>query len=120
MSEVEELRAEVARLRAIIDRPDPTDFVNATIQEARYQLIYWGDNAWHDNEGWFWLLGYLGGKALREDGPEKRLHRVTAVAAACANWHCQLTGKIPWGTTDSGAPSGFPAAGVAAELEQAK
>jgi hypothetical protein len=44
---------------------------------------------------WFWLLGYLGGKALAEakagDVEKARHHRIST-AVALANWHAALSG----------------------------
>lgn len=45
---------------------------------------------------WFWLLGYLGGKALHAHGAgnaEKAEHHIITTAAACANWHRAVFGK---------------------------
>jgi hypothetical protein len=79
----------------------------------------------HDNrktpEDWFWLIGYLAGRALghhreaeRLDGEvarasdpgyealqksiahhrEKAVHHCITTAAACANWHLAVVGKV--------------------------
>ncbi|MCQ4438569.1 hypothetical protein NO135_26530, partial [Clostridioides difficile] len=39
---------------------------------------------------WFWLVGYLAGKALHAHAAgnaEKTEHHIITTAAACANWH---------------------------------
>jgi hypothetical protein len=68
------------------------DFTKAVVLEAVHQRERWPDG--HDankgHEDWFWLIGYLAGKALRpEQSNEKRLHRIITIAAAAANWHAQ-------------------------------
>jgi hypothetical protein len=68
--------------------------------EALHQREKWehdGDTGKADAD-WFWLIGYLAGKALhnpaKEDMPpvEARLHRIITVAAAAANWHAATMG----------------------------
>lgn len=91
-------RREVARLTALINTPEIIDFVKAVQIEAVHQRERWGTD--HD-EGktaadWFWLLGYLAGKALASDKKgdrDKMLHHIITTAAACANWHAQILGK---------------------------
>lgn len=70
--------------------PEIDDFFLAVKKEAAYQRERWqGD---HDklktDADWFWLIGYLGGKALHNPGgnSEKKLHRIITVAAAACNW----------------------------------
>lgn len=52
---------------------------------------------------WFWLIGYLAGKALhnppKDDMGDRdaRLHRITTIAAAAANWHAATLGIYPEG-----------------------
>ncbi len=101
-------------LKATIDVPEVRDFLVAVERGAAHQRVRWGSE--HD-EGktaadWFWLLGWLGGKAVhaqaRADEAEhcagmtpehvqahrdKALHHIITTAAACANWHAQLLGK---------------------------
>lgn len=92
------LQRRVEELEREINTPEIIDFVKAVQIEAAHQRQRWGTE--HD-EGktpcdWFWLLGYLGGKALRNlmDGNrQKGLHHVITTAAACANWHLYETGK---------------------------
>jgi hypothetical protein len=89
---------EVQRLTALINTPEIIDFVKAVQIEAVHQRERWGTK---QDEGktaadWFWLLGYLAGKALHSDkvGDHKKLlHHIITTAAACANWHAQVLGK---------------------------
>jgi Lar family restriction alleviation protein len=96
--EVETLRAEVDRLNAIINTPHTDDFLQSVSIEAEHQRQRWGSD--HD-EGktpadWFWLIGYLAGKALHcvmYGMDEKAMHHVVTTAAACANWHKAMKGE---------------------------
>lgn len=86
----DDLLREVIRLDELIRNPQVTDFIEAVRTEAAFQREKWGED--HDAmkapEDWFWLIGYLGGKAIRPNIPkEKRLHRIIATAAACLNWY---------------------------------
>lgn len=91
-------RQEAERLTTLINTPEIIDFVKAVQIEAVHQRERWGTR---QDEGktaadWFWLLGYLAGKALHSDkfgDRDKLLHHVITTAAACANWHAQVLGK---------------------------
>lgn len=86
---------EVERLRAILDTPTITPFLEAAEAEAKHQVYRWGEE--HDATktawDWFWTLGYLGGKAahaaLARDW-DKALHHTVTAAAMLANWHRHL------------------------------
>lgn len=89
-------RAEVERLTALLNTPEIVDFAKAVQIEAAHQRERWGSehDAGKTDADWFWLIGYLAGKALHnpptDDGrtpEEARLHRIITVAAAAANWH---------------------------------
>lgn len=84
--------AELERLHALINNPHTADFVEAVKSEAAHQRERWA--AEHDagkaDADWFWLIGYLAGKALHK--PEKQLHHIITTAAACLNWHAHKTG----------------------------
>ncbi len=86
------LRAERDRLDALINNPHTDDFLESVRLEAAHQRERWA--AEHDggksDADWFWLIGYLAGKALNK--PEKRLHHVITTAAAALNWHAHLSG----------------------------
>lgn len=108
---VPNLQEEFDRLRALINTPELVDFAKAVHLEAAHQQERWGSE--HDSgkepEDWFWLIGYLAGKALsswkfanlvEEKDPglaqqlrEKALHHLITTAAACNNWHAQILGK---------------------------
>jgi len=85
--------AEIARLKAELNTPEVVDFVKAVNLEAAHQRERWGSE--HDSSktdaDWFWLVGYLVGKALHK--PEKRLHHLITAGAALANWHLSTLGK---------------------------
>jgi hypothetical protein len=93
-----EMAREVARLNAIINTPQADDFMRAVSIEAEHQRQRWGNS--HDGgkepADWFWLIGYLAGKALHahvSGDTAKAEHHVITTAAACANWHQGLFGK---------------------------
>lgn len=91
LEERDALRKELAS----IDVPEIRNFLGGVDIEASHQRKRWGTQ--HDEgktaEDWFWLIGWLAGKAVRADTTEKALHHVIATAAACANWHAQLLGQ---------------------------
>lgn len=94
----EKAEAEVARLRALLSMPEIDSFLVGVEREAAHQRELWGSE--HDDgkkpEDWFWLLGFLGGKALRAHSHgdrEKALHHTISSAAVLANWHAALLGK---------------------------
>ena len=89
--------AELARLRAVINRPLHEDFCRAVIREAIHQVERWGEG--HDARktpaDWFWLLGYLAGKALAAHvagDTEKARHHTISSAAALMQWHAAVSG----------------------------
>ncbi len=95
------LEAEIARLKAIIHTPESDDFLRGVSIEAEYQRTLHGvdDTAarfdWHQ---WFWVAGYLLGKALGccktgAGNGEKAKHHLVTTAALLMNWHNVLTGK---------------------------
>lgn len=91
-------RAEAAererdRLDALINNPHTDNFLEAVRTEAAHQRERWPSE--HDasktDADWYWLIGYLAGKALH-DIKGKRLHHTITTAAACLNWHAQAAG----------------------------
>lgn len=89
---IDVLIEEIRRLHRLINSPEIQDFTKAVVLEAAHQRERWpdGHDANKSHEDWFWLIGYLAGKALGPDQPtEKRLHRIITIAAAAANWHAQ-------------------------------
>ncbi|CAN5436564.1 hypothetical protein BH10PSE18_BH10PSE18_18770 [soil metagenome] len=84
------------QLHALINTPQTEDFLSAVRLEAAHQVDRWGDAHARGKsaENWFWLVGYLAGKALRAavlgDKP-KALHHTISSAAACCNWWKAIT-----------------------------
>jgi hypothetical protein len=85
-------RARVAELEQLINTPHTGEFVESVQREAAHQIERWGTE--HDAgkapADWFWLVGFLLGKALHF--PEKRKHHLVSSAAALLNWYRQETG----------------------------
>lgn len=97
-TELRLVREEVARLNAIIHTPHTSDFLQAVSIEAEYQVQRWGtaDREGKEPHDWFWLLGYLAGKALTaflKGDQAKGLHHIVSSGAALMNWHRYTTGK---------------------------
>lgn len=93
-----------------LNTPEIKDFLMAVEREALHQRdihAHKGDAGKSDAD-WFWLLGYLGGKAMHAGGAEKsaaavgspmarqyyekQLHHIITTAAACLNWHAARVG----------------------------
>jgi len=97
VNEIEELRAENERLKALINAPHTHHFLEAVRSEVAHQVERWGtvhDRA-KEPADWFWLLGYLGGKALASHvagDNEKALHHTISSAAVLANWWAHIKG----------------------------
>ncbi len=95
LAELERDAAEVKRLDALINNPHTENFLESVRLEAAHQRERWGakHDAGKQASDWFWLIGYLAGKAIRPEQPEqKRLHHIITTAAACLNWHANVTG----------------------------
>lgn len=93
MAELTESEA-AARYRAL-HTPELRDFVAAVEREALFQRERWGasGDAGKSDADWFWLIGYLAGKAIRPDADaDKQLHHIITTAAACLNWHAARVG----------------------------
>lgn len=99
VAELRRLHTQVERLHNLINTPHTDVFVDAVRLEAAHQQERWGTS--HD-EGkapadWFWLLGYLGGKALAafvKGDVQKGRHHIISSAAALLNWHRHATGEM--------------------------
>lgn len=94
---VDRLEAELKAAQALLNAPELHDFASGVTLEAAHQRQRWGAD--HDAgkapEDWFWLLGFLGGKALhaaKAGDRDKALHHTISTAAALANWHAALLG----------------------------
>lgn len=101
-------REERDRLFALLNTPETALFLEGTRLEVAHQVERWGtvhDRA-KEPADWFWLVGYLAGKALRAhvDGDtEKAKHHTISTAAALANWHAHITlgaGRMTPGASD--------------------
>lgn len=91
-------RAERDRLSALINTPELDAFLRAVHIEAVHQVERWGTA--HDRAkrpaDWFWLVGYLGGKALHAaiaGDHDKARHHCVSTAAALYNWHSAISGR---------------------------
>lgn len=82
---------EIERMDGLINNPHTADFLEAVRLEAAHQRERWAadHDAGKTDPDWFWLIGYLAGKALNK--PEKQLHHIITTAAACLNWHMART-----------------------------
>lgn len=90
----ESLRSQQATIR-LLNTPETENFDKGVPLEAAHQVQRWGSA--HDSgkepQDWFWLAGYLGGKALRSHlagDVEKALHHCVSTAAAMRNWHAHI------------------------------
>lgn len=90
------LLAEVDRLTALVNTTEIDDFLEGVRLEAAHQRERWGTP--HDREKsaehWFWLVGYLAGKALRAamtDDLKKAKHHCISTAAALLHWHATIS-----------------------------
>lgn len=87
-------RLELDRLRDAINTPELEEFARGVVAWGSHQRARWRhDDAKKEPQDWFWLLGYLAGKALHAhvsgDG-KKALHHTISSAAALANWHAAI------------------------------
>ncbi len=93
--DAEEAKAEVERLKKLINTPYAEEFFPGVQVEAAHQVERWGVE--HDEgkapEDWLWLLGALAAKAVRSlnSGPsrdfEKAKHHIITSAAVLKNWY---------------------------------
>jgi hypothetical protein len=92
INERDDARAEVARLTALINTPHTAEFLESVKLEAVHQRERWAadHDAGKTDADWFWLVGYLAGKALHK--PEKQVHHIITTAAALLNWHAAKMG----------------------------
>lgn len=88
----------VKELEALINSPETTDWMAGVPLEAAHQVKRYGVNhdAGKSPSDWFWLIGYLSGKALASamlGNIEKAKHHTISTGAALLNWHRALTGE---------------------------
>lgn len=98
--EYEEARAELGKLKLLLNTPETEDFDKGVPLEAAHQIKRWGaaHDAGKQPEDWFWLVGYLAGKALaayRSNDAEKAQHHCISAAAALRNWHKSIGAFSP-------------------------
>lgn len=91
-------RDELERLRSLVNTPTLHSFRDGVVLEAAHQRERWGSahDAGKQPSDWFWLVGYLAGKALHAQtsgNTEKALHHTISTAAALANWHAAIGGE---------------------------
>jgi len=94
-AEKEEVEHRYNDLRTLLDTPEIENFDKAVPLEAAHQIKRWGVE--HDGgknpEDWFWLVGYLAGKALhaqKSGDLTKAKHHTISTAAALRNWHAHI------------------------------
>lgn len=97
-----DLNTEVERLRGLINSPVTNDWIEGVRTEVVHQQERWGND--HDagktNPDWFWLVGYLAGKALfaaMQGDVEKARHHTISTGAALLNWWRHIGGAAPSG-----------------------
>ncbi|MBX9911223.1 MAG: hypothetical protein K2Z25_21275 [Beijerinckiaceae bacterium] len=95
---IEGLRAEIARLQALINSPETEDWLTGARLEAAHQVERYGvdHDAGKTPWDWFWLIGYLAQKAASAQAAGdafKAKHHTISTAAALLNWHRNLSGS---------------------------
>ena len=98
MNEIDTLRARVDELETLVNTPHTAVFLEAVKIEVAHQVERWGtaDDRAKQPADWFWLVGYLAGKALAaaiKGDREKSLHHTISSAAVLANWHAAIIGE---------------------------
>lgn len=97
MSTQNETALQRDELLRLINSPEVDNFLRGVHLEAIHQVNRWGtatDRAKRPAD-WFWLVGYLAGKALHAaiaGNTEKALHHTISTAAALYNWHAAIKG----------------------------
>jgi len=97
-AERDEARANLAEASKLWDGPETDDWFEGVRKEAAHQVARWGvtHDAGKGPSDWYWLLGYLGGKALYtaiQGDVEKAKHHTISAGAALLNWHASLRGE---------------------------
>lgn len=85
----------VAVLERLLNTPEVENFDRAIPLEAGHQVERWGAkvDAGKSPADWFWLVGYLAGKALAAHlagNTEKAKHHCISTAAVLRNWHAHI------------------------------
>lgn len=86
------LLCELQELKELLNTPETEEFDKGVPLEAAHQIQRWGaaHDAGKSPEDWFWLCGFLAGKALasfKAGDEEKAKHHCISTAAAMRNWH---------------------------------
>ena len=94
-SYIQELETACETAKALLNTPEVDEFDKGVPLEAAHQVIRWGaeHDAGKNPEDWFWLVGYLAGKALaaqKAGNLEKAKHHCISTAAALRNWHAHI------------------------------
>ena len=87
-----------ADLANILMTPETFDFIEGVQREAAHAHMRWPQyDPEKSPEDWYWLVGYLAGKALhaqRTGDLDKHRHHIISAAAALRNWHRSLEGEF--------------------------
>lgn len=112
----EDWKAKYDALYATINTPHTDEWFEAVRLEAGFQIERWGTE--HDAAkapmDWFWLIGYLAGKALASQlkgDMSKAKHHTISSGAALLNWFRAMTGD-----TNSMRPGHAPSAEAAGDV----
>jgi hypothetical protein len=90
-----DLEVEAMEAFDLLNNPIILEFLDGTRAEVAHQIQRWGtvgDRAKAPAD-WFWLVGYLAGKALAahvKGDLNKAMHHTISSAAALANWHSHI------------------------------
>jgi hypothetical protein len=92
------LKARVLELEGRINTPHTDEWFEAVRLEAAHQFERWGTahDEGKEHSDWFWLLGFLGGKALAsavKGDTEKAKHHTISSAAILLNWFRAIGGE---------------------------
>lgn len=79
-------------------KPITEDFIAGVLDEADFQVKKWGteDRESKSHIDYFWLVGYLAGKALASaiaGDITKAKHHCISTAAVLFHWHGKLSGE---------------------------
>lgn len=82
----------------LLNHPEIDDFLLGVQTEQAHQRQRWGPPQDREKsaEHWFWLVGYLAGKALRSamtGDLDKARHHCISAAAALSHWHAAISSE---------------------------
>lgn len=111
VEELEAKDAEIARLNALINTPHTDEWFDGVRLEAAHQIERWGTehDAGKQPADWFWLLGYLGQKAMTAamtGDVEKARHHTISSGAMLLNWFRSIVGDSGAMRPGTDAPQG--------------